>query len=97
MRLPSLTLIIASQAIIWCAAGAAIHGPMILLYPLSWLMIGTAFWLHVRNNPIKAPAAPAEKQQWANSASNNTVKASNVEAITQPGDVVPPSNMATTD
>lgn len=52
MRLPTLSVIILSQAVIWGIAGAAIHGPMILLYPLSWAAIGAAFWFHAKRNPI---------------------------------------------
>lgn len=72
MRLPTLSVIVASQAIIWCIAGAAFHGPMILLYPLSWAVIAGAFYYHNKRNPIKLPAlsVPSD-EKWANSKKNN--------------------------
>ena len=68
MRLPTLSIIVASQAVIWCIAGAAVHGPMILLYPLSWALIGAAFYFHNKKYPIKLPAlsVPSD-EKWANS------------------------------
>ena len=56
MRLPSLSVIILSQAVIWCVAGTVIHGPTILLYPLSWLALGVAFWYHSKKFPVKTVA-----------------------------------------
>lgn len=68
MRLPSLTLIIASQAIIWCVAGAMIHGSMILLYPLAWIAIASVFFLHNKMHPINLPAPNVpSSEMWANS------------------------------
>lgn len=68
MRLPALSVIIASQLVIWCIAGAAIHGWMILLYPLSWLVIGSAFYFHLKKHPIETNnACDTPKQEWANS------------------------------
>jgi hypothetical protein len=46
MRLPSLTVIIAVQAILWCIAGVWIHGWMILVYPLAWLAVLSVFLVH---------------------------------------------------
>ena len=68
MRLPTLSLIIASQAIIWCIAGAAIHGPMILLYPLSWAAIAGAFYAYNKAYPINLPPQTVPSgETWANS------------------------------
>lgn len=91
MRLPSLTLIIVSQAIIWCVAGAVIHGSMILLYPLAWIAIGTMFFLHNKLYPIKLPAPNVpSSDSWANSQKKS-------EGIVQPGlDNVPPVDQSTT-
>lgn len=67
MRLPTLTAIVASQAIIWCLAGAYVHGPMILIYPLSWCLIGGAFYFHSKMNPIKIPPQTVPSDgNWAN-------------------------------
>jgi|GEM_PF-3966049 len=73
MRLPTLSVIIASQAIIWCVAGAAIHGGMILLYPISWILIAAAFYFHHKYYPIKlpAPTIPSD-EKWANSKKNES-------------------------
>lgn len=62
MRLPSLSVIIASQAIIWCAAGAWILGPKILLYPLAWVAVGAAFYFHLKKYPIGATTAKRTKR-----------------------------------
>lgn len=72
MRLPTLSLIIASQAIIWCVAGAYIHGSMILLYPVAWIAIASAFYFHHKLVPINlpAPSVPAD-ETWANSRKND--------------------------
>lgn len=68
MRLPSLSVIIASQALIWCIAGAWIHGSMILLYPLAWVAIATMFFFHNKMFPIKLPAPNVpSSDSWANS------------------------------
>ena len=52
MRLPSLSAIIVSQAIIWCFAGAYVHGLVILLYPAAWALIAAAFWFHGYQFPM---------------------------------------------
>ncbi len=55
MKLPSLWIIILSQALVWCVAGAMVHSWKILLYPLSWLLVGAAFYLHLKYHPIETP------------------------------------------
>ena len=70
MRLPSLSIIIAIQAIIWCVAGSipSVHGPRILLYPLAWGLIAAGFLLHAKTFPIsKQPGSQVgfENQQSA--------------------------------
>lgn len=81
MRLPTLSVIIASQAIIWCIAGAAIHGGMILLYPISWIAIAAAFYYHNKRNPIKLPAPTVPSDEtWTNSRKNETEEPEKVVA-----------------
>ena len=72
MRLPTLSTIIISQAVIWCIAGASVHGPMILLYPLSWLVIGACFYFHNKAVPIQlGEVSVPSDEQWANSKKPN--------------------------
>lgn len=54
MKLPPLWIIIASQALVWCVAGAYVHTWKILLYPLSWLLVGGAFLWHSKMYPIES-------------------------------------------
>ncbi len=72
MRLPTLSLIIASLAVIWCVAGAYVHTSTILLYPAAWIAIASAFYFHHKFFPIKLPAPniPAD-ETWANSRKND--------------------------
>lgn len=71
MRLPSLSVIIASQAIVWCVAGAMIHKWKILLYPISWIAVASAFYFHYKRYPIKLPAPTIPSDEtWANSRKN---------------------------
>lgn len=68
MKLPALSVIVASQAVIWCFAGTWIHGWKILLYPLSWGVIGAGFYFHNKKNPISQPIKDHTSQgPWANS------------------------------
>lgn len=61
MRLPSLKVIIATQVVIWCCAGAWILGPKILLYPLAWVLVGGAFYLHLRMYPLATSSATSSR------------------------------------
>lgn len=61
MRLPSLSVIIVSQALIWCVAGAIVHGPAILLYPAAWALIAAAFWSHNQLFPMFAAETSASE------------------------------------
>ena len=77
MRLPALSVIVASQAIIWCFAGTWIHGWKILLYPLSWCLVGAAFYFHNKKYPIAGLATHhTSKGPWANSKKPTDVEAS---------------------
>ena len=70
MRLPALSLIVASQLVIWCVAGAIVHGWAILLYPLSWALIGAAFYWHNKTHPVVTSVSEAPDEapkKWANS------------------------------
>lgn len=67
MRLPALSVIVFSQFVIWCIVGVAAHGPMILVYPASWMVIGAAFFLHMKKYPITPPEVSSADAQWANS------------------------------
>jgi len=59
MKLPPLWMIISSQAVIWCVAGAYVHSWKILLYPLAWLAVGAAFYIHSKRYPIVTQPSPA--------------------------------------
>ena len=68
MRLPALSVIVAAQAIIWCFAGTWIHGWKILLYPLTWGIIGAGFYFHNNKYPITQPIKDhTSTGPWANS------------------------------
>lgn len=43
VRLPLLPLILSTQFVAWCIFGVICHGWQILLYPMSWGIIVTAF------------------------------------------------------
>lgn len=96
MRLPALSLIIVSQLVVWCVAGAVIHGWAILLYPLSWALIGAAFYFHNKKYPIQTSASDEvtkeAPKQWANSKSSQPSGVANVSQ----GDVIDPQ-VATAD
>lgn len=95
MRLPALSLIIVSQLVIWCVAGVVVHGWTILLYPLSWALIGAAFYMHNKKNPIQIPASDAQEaspKKWANSKTSQSGGVANLGQ----GDAVDPQ-VATAD
>ena len=83
MRLPSLSVIIAVQAVFWCIAGAAIHGWMILLYPAVWLTILGAFAIHHVTHPLNAAARRADKVHLENRNWNNPLDDQSVPTAAQ--------------
>ena len=92
MRLPSLSVIIVSQLVVWCVVGALVHGGAILLYPLAWLTVGLLFFIHNKYNPIQPAGSSApQEQRWANSRTNSA-------AVTTPqADESEPQKLATAD
>lgn len=81
MKLPSLWIIVASQALIWCVAGAYVHQWKILLYPLSWLLVGGAFYLHNKMYPIEMSTSPELSEgPFANSKASQDTKPEKVRS-----------------
>jgi hypothetical protein len=39
MRIPSLPILMAAFALVWCVAGVFVHTTLILVYPAAWLTI----------------------------------------------------------
>ena len=73
MRLPALSVIIISQLVIWCIVGASVHGPMILLYPASWMLILSAFYFHIRKYPVSSSSVEDPDQKHANPRSPSKI------------------------
>ena len=73
MRLPSLSAIIASQAVLWCLAGVWIHGWMILVYPLAWLAVLSPFLIH--HVTSKGHAGQLGKPAWEQSVETESKQA----------------------
>ena len=81
MKLPPLWIIVSSQALIWCIAGAYVHSWKILLYPLSWVVVGAAFYLHNKRNPIlTGPSPELSSGPFANSKNSTGTKSEKVGA-----------------
>ena len=80
MKLPPLWIIVVSQALIWCVAGAYVQTWKILLYPLAWLAVGAAFYLHCKKYPILSSKPALSSGPFANSKQSDDAKSAKVKS-----------------